>query len=860
MAHKKRSKANRRWANFKSRCEIVFFAKSFPPKFIFYRLSLLISLGLTPFLCSAVDFNAEVRPILSNNCFFCHGPDAHERKADLRLDTEKGATRDLGGYAALVPGSLEKSEMWSRIMNSDLDEVMPPLESHKKLEPGERQIIRQWIVEGAKYDKYWAYEQPRKSPVPDQGKGWSDHWIDRFVFGKLREKGMSPSPDADRSTLARRLHFDLTGLPPRTVEMERFVEDKRPLGEVVADRVDTLLARPEYGERLATYWLDLVRFASTVGYHGDQDHPAAPYRNWVIDSFNQDLPLDRFTREQLAGDLLEKPTDEQLVATGYNRLLQTSHEGGIQRKEYLAIYAADRVRNVSAVWMGATVGCAQCHDHKYDPYTIDDFYQMSAFFGDIHDDGFTGNSLPTVRPPYLKVYPSGARNSMDLLGKEISTLLEKSGQGEELKAWAAKLDGLTGEINKERNKGKKTTLQKEFALIKKDGVEGIAASVLTSYLDKLKRIQDFQRLGQNTMITKGKSPREIRILPRGNWLDDSGPVVLPAVPGFMGAWEPRKPGRSDRLDLANWLTDSREGSGGLTARVFANRLWYLFFGEGLSPSLDDFGGQGQPPSNRPLLDNLALALIEDDWSVKKTIRQIVISRAYRQSSLVSPELAKLDLENKWFGRQARYRLSAEMIRDNALFVSGLLQQGDSFNSAKPYQPAGYYRHLNFPGRRYKHDSDKNQWRRGVYLHWQRQFLHPMMKAMDAPSREECTAKRPRSNTPNAALALLNDPTFVEAARAFATRIIKEERGAPEERVQFAWRTVLSREARPDEVALLIGLLKESEREYADHPEEAKKLLGVGLAPLDSSIDPSELASWTMVSRAILNLGEATIRN
>jgi hypothetical protein len=314
------------------------------------------------------------------------------------------------------------------------------------------------------------------------------------------------------------------------------------------------------------------------------------------------------------------------------------------------------------------------------------------------------------------------------------------------------------------------------------------------------------------------------------------------------------------LDLANWLTDSKEGSGGLTARVFANRLWYLFFGEGLSPSLDDFGGQGQPPTNRPLLDNLALSLIENDWSVKKTVRQIVTSRAYRQSSLVSPELATLDFENKWFGRQARYRLSAEMIRDNALFVSGLLQQGDSFNSAKPYQPAGYYRHLNFPGRRYKHDSDKNQWRRGVYLHWQRQFLHPMMKAMDAPSREECTAKRPRSNTPNAALALLNDPTFVEAARAFATRIIKEERGTPEERVQFAWRTVLSRQARPDEVALLLGLLKESEREYADHPEEAKKLLGVGLAPLDSSIDPSELASWTMVSRAILNLGEATIRN
>ena len=510
--------------------------------------------------------------------------------------------------------------------------------------------------------------------------------------------------------------------------------------------------------------------------------------------------------------------------------------------------------------MGATVGCAQCHDHKYDPYTIDDFYKMSAFFADIHDDGFGGNSLPTVRPPYVKAYPGQVLEEMRLLEKEIAGLHQAPPNGNALKTWSSKLEGLRGKIARERNKQKKAALQKELHGIEKTGVEGVTKDALARYLEKFKRLEALSKSGQNTMITKAKAPREIRILPRGNWLDDSGKVVLPAIPEFMGVRKPRKADRLDRLDLADWLTDPKNGSGGLTARVFANRLWYLFFGEGLSPSLDDFGGQGQPPTNRPLLDNLALSLIENGWSIKKTVRLIVTSRAYRQSSLVSAEHARLDLENKWFGRQARYRLSAEMIRDNALFVSGLLQQGDSFNSAKPYQPAGYYRHLNFPGRRYKHDSDKNQWRRGVYLHWQRQFLHPMMKAMDAPSREECTAKRPRSNTPNAALALLNDPTFVEAARALAARIIKEKTGTPEERVQFAWRTVLSREARPDEVVLLLVLLKESEREYADHPEEAKKLLGVGLAPLDSSIDPSELASWTMVSRAILNLGETTIRN
>ena len=817
---------------------------------------------LVPFLAlsAAVDFNADVRPVLSNNCFFCHGPDAHERKADLRLDTSEGATRDLGGYAALVPGSLEKSEMWARITSSDRDEIMPPPEAHKVMKPKEREIIKQWILQGAKYDKYWAYESPTKTLVPATGKDWSDHWIDRFVFAKLKEKQLEPSPDADRITLARRLHFDLTGLPPRPEEVESFVKDGRPLDKVVNDRVDDLLARSEYGERMATYWLDLVRFASTVGYHGDQDHPAAPYRNYVIDSFNSDLPLDQFTREQLGGDLLETPTNQQLVATGYNRLLQTSHEGGIQRKEYLAIYAADRVRNVSAVWMGATVGCAQCHDHKYDPYTIGDFYKLSAFFADIHDDGFTGNSLPTVRPPYLKAYPKKVREEMSLLKKEISELGQASGHEDDLKAWSAKLEGLRAKLARERNKQKKAVLQKELQNFEKSEVAGVPKDLLAGYLEKLKRLESLGHSGQNTMITKAKAPREIRILPRGNWLDDSGEVVLPAIPEFMGVRNPRKADRLDRLDLAEWLTDSENGSGGLTARVFANRLWYLFFGEGLSPSLEDFGGQGQPPSNRPLLDNLSVALIDNDWSIKKTIRLIVTSRAYRQSSLVPESHARLDPENKWFGRQARYRLSAEMIRDNALFVSGLLQEGDAFNFSKPYQPAGYYRHLNFPRRSYRHDTNANQWRRAVYMHWQRQFLHPMMKAMDAPSREECLAKRPRSNTPNAALALLNDPTFVEAARALATRIIKEKTGTLEERIQFAWLTVLSRKAKADEVALLAGLFKESAKEYADQPERAKELLNVGLAPPDASLDPSELASWTMVSRAILNLGETTIRN
>jgi uncharacterized protein DUF1553/uncharacterized protein DUF1549 len=562
------------------------------------------------------------------------------------------------------------------------------------------------------------------------------------------------------------------------------------------------------------YWLDLVRYADTVGYHGDQDHHASPYRDYVIDAFNLNMSFDRFTREQLAGDLLPRPTTDQKIATCYNRLLQTSHEGGVQPKEYLAIYAADRVRNLSAVWMGATVGCAQCHDHKFDPYTSRDFYSLAAFFADIDEEkhlrGAGTDTVPTKRPPEVPVHTRRERERLLSLDQTIAEVEKEPASDEQKKKLAA--------LTKER--------------------------------DALRKAQ---RL---VMVTQAISPRTIRLLPRGNWLDDSGPVVEPAIPQFLGKLEQN--GRSTRLELANWLTDAKAGAGGLSARVFVNRLWYLFFGAGLSKSLEDFGGQGEAPVHPELLDNLAVEFVESGWDVKHMVKLIVMNRTYRQSSIEPASLKERDPENRLLARQSTWRLPAESIRDDALFVSGLLISEVGGSSAKPYQPAGFYRHLNFPNREYKSDTDAKQWRRGVYVHWQRQYLHPMLKAFDASTREECAAQRARSNTPLAALVLLNDPTFVEAARVLAQRTLDSAK-SDEERANYAFRQVMSRVPDNAEKHVLLKVLAKSREQYKAKPESAQDLVKIGLAPVPKGADPTELAAWTAVCRTLLNLSETITR-
>ncbi len=723
-----------------------------------------------------VEFNRDIRPILSDKCFACHGPDARKRKGGLRLDEESSAKAVRDGRAAVVPGQAAKSSLVARITTSEADERMPPPELDKELSREEIALLTRWIDTGAAYQEHWAFVRPSRPSTPTvEARTWPRGEIDRFVLARIETAGLSPSEQADATTLVRRISFDLTGMPPQPGDVDSFASDP---SDATYDRlVDRLLASRHFGERMAVHWLDLVRYADTVGYHGDQEHHISPYRDWVIKAFNDNMPFDRFTAEQLAGDLLPGATTDQRIASGYNRLLQTTHEGGAQAREYLAKYAADRVRNLGAVWMGATLGCAECHDHKYDPYTMRDFYSLAAFFADVQETGNfpgAGNTSPTRRPPEIEV-----RSPLDP-------------------------DGPT----------------------------------------------------RRTMVTVAVKPRTIRILNRGDWMDESGEIVSPAVPAFLP--QPAIDGRRPtRLDLARWLTSSEQPQ---TPRIFVSRLWYLFFGHGLSRVLEDTGSQGEWPTHPKLLDWLAAEFIESGWDVQHMIRLIVQSRAYRQSSRVPPLLRERDPENRLYARQERFRLPAEMIRDQALVVSGLLAARVGGRSVRPYQPAGYYAHLNFPRRKYLPDDGDNLYRRSVYTHWQRQFLHPMLRAFDAPSREECTPRRPRSNTPLAALTLLNDPTFVEAARVFAARVLREGGATDEERVAWAWRQGLSRRPEAREVAVLRELLGATRSAYRDDEDAARRLIATGAAKAASDLDARDLAAWAAVARAILNLGEMITRS
>jgi hypothetical protein len=766
------------------------------------------ALALLPHLSRAADpptYNRDIRPILADKCFACHGPDAAKREADLRLDQSASATE-----AAIVPGQPVKSELVRRILSSDPDLRMPPASAGKSLLPAEIETLTAWIAAGAEYQPHWAYVPPQQSKVPE-----GVHPIDWLLARTHAAQGLTPMAEADPVTLIRRISFDLVGLPP-SPELVEFAVQSPGWEEIVEE----LLESPHFGERMAMYWLDLVRFADTVGYHGDQEHAAQPYRDYVIRSFYQNKPFDVFTREQLAGDLLPDSGDEQKIASCYNRLLQTSHEGGVQVKEYLTKYESDRIRNLGGAWLGSTLGCCECHDHKYDPFTQRDFYRFAAIFADIDDlRSFKGaDATPTKREPEIVVL-SPIEQDRDRELAEVMTNLEHRliSAEDACRQSPADRDRLSADwerIQAERN------------------VIGSA---------------------YRCMVTEAIQQRPIRIRARGDWLDESGPIVEPGVPDWLTPLE--TPGRRfNRLDLANWLTSKQNP---LTARVFVNRVWSLFFGSGLCRSVDDFGAQGEWPDHPELLDFLACEFAED-WDVKRLVKLIVTSQAYRRSSLPSAELSARDLDNRWFARQTAFRLPAEMIRDNALEISGLLNKRIGGPKGHPYQPDGYYQFLNFPKRKYLADVDDLQYRRGVYVHWQRQYLHPMLRAFDAPMREECTAKRPISNTPLAALTLLNDPTFLEAARALAAKALAQP-GSNEARLRWLWRRTLSREPDDGEIADLRRVLEESQTEFAAKPQASAALLKVGLLETSPNIAPAELAAWTTVCRMMLNLHETITR-
>lgn len=1029
-------------------------------RILFLSLTLTGSFALAAPGETQLEFNRDIRPILSENCYLCHGPDKNTRKGKLRLDQRVEAV----AKKAIVPGKPEDSELIKRLLTTNADDVMPPPETHKVITPSQRETLRRWIAQGAEYQLHWAYLTPQRPRLPRVSQAsWVKQPIDAFILEALEQRGLKPSPEADRATLLRRLSLDLIGLPPSPEEIQAFLKDRS--AEAYERQVERLLQSPHYGERMAVGWLDVVRYADTVGYHGDQNVNVFPYRDYVIQSFNDNKPFDRFTTEQLAGDLLPEATTEQRIATAFNRLNMVTREGGAQPKEYLAKYAGDRVRTVAATWLGSTMGCAECHDHKFDPFSMKDFYSLAAYFADVkqwgvyQDYNYTPNPdlkgwsndhpfPPEIevdnpylqeraqrlraemdqqldrlrgswaetrnRPPvldnwiaqsrpFLSQHPNGWSSSGMELQKPAANVqltsggeLRVSGKRESQEitlavapdaGWvgAVQVELLPGEQNQIARGGGGLGLSVKLAVARgtnapqalkvyfaeasdkdpryangyailgiKDGWRtasskpdqtqtaawvldqplAVTASdrlLITLKSDALSRVRvtyspfpsadplesgadpawekllarkpsqwtgvvgrrivesfllgalgegpelaRYRQLHRDvlecrggktpTVVTVAWKPTPVRVLPRGNWQDESGEVVEPRPPHALP--QPKRDAAQPptRLDLARWLVSAENP---LTGRVIMNRLWKQFFGTGISASVDDLGSQGEWPTHPALLDWLAVQFREGGWDLKAMVKTIVLSATYRQASGLPAGAREIDPNNRLLSAQNPRRLEAEFVRDNALEIAGLLRHDIGGPSVRPYQPAGYYAPLQFPDRDYQPHTDDRQYRRGLYTHWQRTFLHPMLANFDAPAREECTAARTVSNTPQQALTLLNDPSFVEAARVLAQHLIlppspshrgrKPQLTKPSARWEQLFHRAVGRPATRDELTSLNRFLNEQLAHYRDNPKETAELLKVGLSPCPPEINPTELAAWTSVCRVVLNLHETLTR-
>lgn len=1033
-----------------------------------------------------VRFNRDIRPIMSDTCFRCHGPDVKSRMAGLRLDIRQDALKPTkSGITPIVPGAPEKSAIIDRIFAANPVRIMPPKHAHKDLTEPQKDTIRRWVAEGAVYEGHWAYEPVKRPAPPSVGGALVRNPIDAFVQDRLRQENLTPSPEADRRTLMRRVALDLTGIPPTPEEVQAFLADKSP--DAYEKQVDRLLASPRYAEMQTMRWLDAVRYGDTAGFHGDNPWPAWPYRDYVLRSFRDNKPFDQFTREQFAGDLLPNPTRDQLVASAFNRLNRVSAEGGLQPKEYLAKYGADRVRTTSTVWLGATVGCAECHDHKFDPYLAKDFYAMKAFFSDIKETGLVpdrgekawGAKLMLPEPEQkarmedLDARIMAAREELSLKAKALrerrwvweERIAAQHGKGE--LAWryqrpltaeavnGAKLtvfndepidasfylfgsvytekdkkanglivasgsdpdnetyvvtfkpgvgtwtsmglevhqdEGLPGnrvargadrftltEVEAEVSEGGSAARKLEFVLANSAGfgepvgqpamatidgrpetgwgvaygearnpflalrlkeklttspeavvtvrlrhdsafrratigrfrlalsaaefsapdtgdsaakfrLPGKDESVLTLSIsaergltDSVRRILEVPEAERSeeqnqemdefflwsqrdtepqivalaklqaerslleaaipsVITTERVRPRVTRILPRGNFLDESGAEVRPAIPEVFGSVK-TEGNDATRLDLANWLVSPENP---LTPRVFVNRTWRQFFGTGFSKILEDLGSQGEWPTHPELVDWLAAEFLQPQsekahaWDVNHVVRTIVTSHTYRQSSVSSAALDEKDPDNRLLARQSRFRVDAEVVHDIALSVAGLLKERFGGPSVRPHQPEEFYAMLNFPKREYSASRGDDLYRRALYTHWQRTFLHPSLQAFDAPSREECTVNRASSNTPLQALVLLNDPIYVEAARAFAREIGAAD-SKLEGRIDYAFRKALNRAPDKQERKIATDLYRRTHTRYGKS-------------------DEGESAALVTLARTVLNLHETITRN
>lgn len=770
-----------------------------------------------------IRFSRDVRPILADHCLQCHGPDAATREADLRLDRPEDSDQVRGGRAVLVAGDADASELIRRLQTSDHDLVMPPADVSRRPSPAQIELLKQWINAGAEYDSHWAWGELSKPAVPDTSEwpeslqSWVSGPIDVFIAGRLQNAGLSPSPQADRALLIRRVTLDLTGLPPTPEEVDAFVKDESP--EAWERVVDRLLASPHFGERMAVDWLDAARYADTNGYQVDRDREAWPWRDWVISAFNSNVPFDRFTIEQIAGDLLPDASIDQRIATGFHRNHMMNEEGGIIPEEFLVEYCADRVETTATVWLGQTFMCARCHDHKFDPFTQRDYYGLFAFFHNVTESGLGlyGRNIRENNPPQLQLPSPKLEAARDQLQQELQALEERLKQTPESDEGHAKLKK---SVEEARRKYEEARLAIPTALV----------------------------------MAERETPRETYVLIRGAY-NQPGERVEAATPAILPGMSEDMP--SNRLGLARWLVSD---SNPLTARVTVNRFWQSMFGTGIVSTAEDFGSQGQFPSHPQLLDWLASEFVESGWDMKALIRQMVTSSTYRQVSRRTADRDAIDPDNRLYARSARYRLPAEAIRDQALAASGLLARKIGGPSVKPYHPAGLYEQVAAGGNsKYVQDSGESLYRRSMYTYWKRSVPNPAMLAFDAPFRESCTVRRSRTNTPMQALNLMNDPTYVESARFLAGRALTEGGGSAESRLTHGFRLLLARRPRADELTVLVAALRRAEAAYEDDEEAAVKLMGVGESKLAAETSTVELAAYTVVMSTILNLDETVMR-
>ena len=822
-----------------------------------------------------VSFNHDIRPILAENCFYCHGQDSNKRKADLRLDVREVALEN----EAFVPGKPELSELMSRITTPDVDELMPPANSNRKLTDKQKELLKQWVAEGAKYESHWTFTAPAKATLPTVTKtDWARNEIDRFVLAKLEASNLQPAPEADKATLIRRLSLDLIGLPPSPAEVDAFVADTAP--DAYEKLVERLLKSEHYGERMALPWLDAARYADSNGFQQDGDTFQWVWRDWVVKALNADMPFDQFSIEQLAGDLLPAPTQDQLIATAFNRNHLLNGEGGAIPEEQRFNILFDRVDTTATTWLGLTMACAQCHDHKYDPMTQRDYYSLMSIFNQVFEDGRAGSGPGPKRiaPPFLemlteenkrhmaaiearkaKVEADGqVKNKMDLAyaswQSSVTPDIRVGARNVPLKADITSVlriaeDKRTPEQTKALEKGLRTTFENEVwpAIAAKDPATKQAE-------DLKKELAAYKNEGvPRVMVMRDDKARDTFILSRGEYLKPLEKVTG-ATPAFLPP--PVKGSPPNRLGFAHWLFQPDHP---LTARVQVNRMWQTLFGTGIVKTVEDLGVQSEAPVYGALLDWLAVEFREQGWSMKHLQRLIVTSATYRQSSKVSRELAQRDPENRLLARGARFRMPSMILRDAALESSGLLDDRIGGAPVYPYQPDQIWESLAITKERdftYPASGGSDLYRRSLYTFWRRTVGPANM--FDASNRQVCKVRQNITNTPLHALTTLNDPTWVEAARVLAARTM-ESSADTEARLTFALRRVLGRQPGERDRDLLRKAFDKQLAIYRAAPKAADEVVAIGSAPKNETLNPVEHAAFTAVCLILFNLDEALTR-